>query len=724
VNVLAFLRRELAPTPGRLHASLRIVVGAMVAMVLTVLLGAGYFPHAHWSIWTVFTVSQPDAGGSLRKAIQRFIGTLVGGALGILGVVAFADQGIFYVPALAMVAALGMFASQTTTAPYVMLLGTITFVLVTFYPPGASASDAVETGLWRILAISLGVVCGTGAQFFLWPQDPETKLREALAARLETGAAVLRALARPGDRGADDAALEPTLAAGDLSTQLDLLTSAEALHLSLRQRHTEQLALIVESDRLLTMAAWLAHASREWPTAPDESLRHRFAALAEECSRLGEALAAGRPPAPSTLPAPEAPEAARMPGLRPTLEDMTLVLHRIRNAAGFLDPAGPAPSALDSPARTPLLTPAFSLENRDAVILSLKTALGVVLAYVLMSALHWPAMVTVGVTTLIVSLGSLGAILQKSLLRIGGATVGGALGIATIVMAMPNLTTLGGLLIACAIGFALAAWVTVGSARISYMGLQIGMAFAICVADPSGPTTDLIPARDRVLGILVGVLVMLLVNTALWPARARLAMWSPLGRAFRALAELARSAPQLREYGSRLHRAVRLRSAVYGELAAALRLSAEAVSELDAAESRLEREHVGRLTAQAQTVFLSLLALIRHRLAPTFPILHTPLQEAMRALDDGVGEAMHSLADRLDGRPARPLPDLTRLLDDVDALVPPEGDVGAAARDGAAAVRIVERDHVAIAATLVREIAVLQADVDAALAIRPVEGRV
>src|SRR4030095_3406684 len=188
----------------------------------------------------------------------------------------------------------------------------------------------------------------------------------------------------------------------------------------------------------------------------------------------------------------------------------------------------------------------------------------------------------------------------------------------------------GGLLIACAIGFALAAWVTVGSARISYMGLQIAMAFAICVADPSGPTTDLIPARDRVLGILVGVLVMLLVNTALWPARARLAMWSPLGRAFRALAalavwsplgrasraraELARSAPQLHEYGSRLERAVRLRSAVYGELAAALRLSAEAVSELDAAESRLEREHVGRLTAQAQTVFLSLLALIRHRL--------------------------------------------------------------------------------------------------------------
>jgi multidrug resistance protein MdtO len=694
-------------------------------MGVTALVGAGYFPHAHWSINTVFTVSQTDAGASLRKAIQRVIGTLVGGALGILVVIAFADQPLFYVPALGVVAALGLFASQTTTVPYVMLLGTITFVLVTFFPPGSTAHDAIETGLWRVLAIVLGVICGTGAQMLLWPDDPETKLREALAARLETGATVMGALARPDDRGADDASLEPTLAAGDLSTQIDLLTSAEALHPSLRQRHTEQLALIVESDRLLTMAAWLAHASREWPTAPDEPLRRRFAALAEECSRLGEGLAAGRPPAPSTLAALEAPEAAGMAGLRPTLEDMALVLRRIRDAMGFLDPARPAAtSALDSPARTPLLTPAFSLKNRDAVVLALKSALGLELAYVLMLALQWPAMVTAGVTAVIIAVTSLGAMIQKSLLRIGGAVLGGALGIAAIVIAMPNLTTLGGLLIISAVGFGLAAWIQVGSARISYMGFQAGFAFAICVTDPSGPTTDLLPARDRVLGIIIGVLAMLLVNSAVWPARARVAMWSPLGRAFRALAELVRSAPELREYGSQLQRSVRLRSAVYGELAAAMRLSTEAAMELDAAESRLEREHVGRLTAQAQTVFLSLLALMRHRLAPSFPILPAPLQEAMRGLAHGVGEVMDSLADRLDGRPARPLPDLARLLDDVDALVPPEEDVGVAARDGAAAVRIVERGHVAIAATVVREVAVLQADVDAALAIRPVEGRV
>src|SRR5262249_54842944 len=140
VSLLAFLHRELAPTPGRLRASLRIVVGSLAAVGATVLLGAGSFPHGHWSITTIFTVSQADAGASLRKSTQRVIGTIAGGGLGILVVIALADQPAVYVPVLGAVAFLGLFASQTTTAPYVMLLGTLTFVLVTFFPPGSDAA--------------------------------------------------------------------------------------------------------------------------------------------------------------------------------------------------------------------------------------------------------------------------------------------------------------------------------------------------------------------------------------------------------------------------------------------------------------------------------------------------------------------------------------------------------------------------------------------------------
>src|ERR1044071_8421385 len=88
----------------------------------------------------------------------------------------------------------------------------------------------------------------------------------------------------------------PSLAGDDLSTQLDLLASAEARHPSLRRRHTEQLALIVEVDRLVTTAVWLVNDARDWAIAPNEEIQRQLLAVALECSRLADALRAGQPP--------------------------------------------------------------------------------------------------------------------------------------------------------------------------------------------------------------------------------------------------------------------------------------------------------------------------------------------------------------------------------------------------------------------------------------------
>jgi hypothetical protein len=210
---------------------------------------------------------------------------------------------------------------------------------------------------------------------------------------------------------------------------------------------------------------------------------------------------------------------------------------------------------------------------------------------------------------------------------------------------------------------------------------------------------------------------MLLVNATIWPARARLSMWSRLPRALRALAGLARLAPETREYPAQLQGAVRFRSSVYTELAATLRLSAESTLEPDADLAEAEREWVSRLTVQTQAVFLALLALIRHRVAPGFPALPAPVQEAMRQLDAGVATTLEALANRLERRPADALPDLTQRLADVEALIP-RGEETLAGHDGAIAVRVAERDHTAIARGLVREVAALRESIDSSLAVR------
>ena len=730
MRLVHFLLRELAPTPGRLRATSRILVGCLAALLFSIVLGGGILPHAHWTIITIFIVSQADAGASLRKSWQRVLGTLVGGLLGILAVIALADLPILYVLVLGAVTAFGLFASLTTTIPYVMLLGSLTFVLVTFLPPGET--PAVDTGLWRILAIVIGVVFGTAAQLFLWPDDPEEKLRRILAARLADVARVLGALVRGAGRR-DDAGPAPAalrLAGDDVMVQLDLLGNAEARHPSLRRHHTDQLSLIIEIDRLLSAAAWLVDRTTADGLSRDQRLASELTAIGAECSTLADALATGRSPeaavgVPPRAPLPPAPSPSSgkvsagaveapvgIPGLHPVLEEMWLSLERARPALGFLDPDRAAAPALDHPARSPLLTPAFSLTNALAVALALKAAIGMEICFVLMHALDWSALLTAAVTVTLISLTSLGATVQKSMLRVAGALVGGALGMAVIIVAMPNLQSVVGLLAVAALGFGVAAWITAGSSRISYMGLQAGMAFAMCVVDPSGPTTDLTPARDRVLGILIGVLVMMLLNAIHSLPRARLAMRPALARALRSIAGLARIAPDVRDYRERLERAVRLRAAVYGNLAATLRLSDESTLEPDAPtrEAREEREWIARLVGHAQAVFLSLLALMRHRLSLGVPALPAAVQDGMRKIDDAVGDMLDALADRVERGRIRALPDLPALLAAVEAVAPTEDAEVAAGT--AVAARTAVRDHVAIARDLVRQADRLRDSID------------
>ena len=62
-----------------------------------------------------------------------------------------------------------------------------------------------------------------------------------------------------------------------------------------------------------------------------------------------------------------------------------------------------------------------------------------------------------------------------------------------------------------------AGYVSAGSPRISYAGFQIAFAFFLCVIQGPSPAFDISIARDRVIGILLGDLVVALVFTNLWP---------------------------------------------------------------------------------------------------------------------------------------------------------------------------------------------------------------
>jgi multidrug resistance protein MdtO len=655
---------ELAATPGRWAATMRIVFACVVATTLIMTL---QMPYGYYVIVTIFIVSQADSGASIRKAGLRILGTLIGGGIGLFFLIATIDRPWVRIPLLGPVAAFFIFVSATTTAPYLGTLGGITVALVLTAPSGTNVAGATEKALWRIALLALGSLIATLAQTLLWPSDPEKLLMGTLVERLRAVEAFVRRHLENSATPADLARLE-SLALTGLTRQVDLLSNAESRHPSLQHRHTEQIALIAGAELLLSAAIGFAHAARHPLT---ELARQRLAAIGEGCAVIAAALESRRPAGamPSGTAVPdEAIAGAGEAALLPSLVDMERALGGLVDATASLGaetPAGAA-SPLDALGLGEFFTPAFSLDNGTAIAFALKTGLATTIAYVMYEAVDWPGISTCVLTTLVVAQSSFGATMQKLMLRIIGASVGGLLGLLVIITTSPNIDTLPPFLVAVGICCAIAAWVSVGSARIAYAGLQIGLALGLCVIGDLGPTTDLVPARDRVIGVLLGGLISGLVYYLLSPVFAASEMRHALASTLRSLATLSRvglsEKPNLMI--ARGHR-----WQVYQDLATTLRLHDESKFEPGAGtpEARAARESVARIAEHSQAVFMALLSVVRHRIDVSLGSLPDSVRQPVRALGDAIGDSLVVVADRVEGKGDVALPPVSALLSRAEA---------------------------------------------------------
>ena len=155
-----------------------------------------------------------------------------------------------------------------------------------------------------------------------------------------------------------------------------------------------------------------------------------------------------------------------------------------------------------------------------------------------MKAIDWSGIHTAFITCTFIALESTGATLHKGVLRIGGCIIGGALALFTIVFLMPHMETIASLVVVVACASAIAGWVAAGSEMISYAGLQIAFAFFYSVFQGYAPDTDLDNVRNRVVGILFGLIVTGLVFRYIWPERTIDRLRDALRQALRQLARL------------------------------------------------------------------------------------------------------------------------------------------------------------------------------------------
>jgi multidrug resistance protein MdtO len=629
-DLLAVLRRELRPTPGRLGDCVRIV-----AVVLAVV-----------SVSETFRIPDIGLSGFLvlflsgREAVSTVQTALLSGSVVVLAI--FATIAVFMIslsepalriPLIIAVTFAAMFLARATTlgplffiAGFIIAYGTtlgdqvLGLALqpavvgnsalselpeILFIPP---VEAVVRFLLWLSVAIVIPVVLVIVANV-LTGKDPARLLRRALAERLATAA---------------------RFCAGETGVERQLEAQAFEGTAELRKWHS--LAGTLRRDWLRPSwgASLISDIHRlgllllDWQRVADNA-RGALLPAAAACRRAERALGDEAAAAASGEPVAIAATGAARP-----LADA--IARRLRAILTTLAAPRTAPpkgaDAAQSPRRL-LAEDAFT--NPNHVHFAFKVTLAVMICYFVMSLANWPGIHTCIITCYFVALGTVGETMHKATLRFVGCLIGAGLGLGAILLVMPHVTDLGDLLLLLAPVTLLAAWIAHGSERISYAGLQIALAFYLVVLQGYGPTISMYTARDRTIGILFGNAVTFAIFVGIWPVR---------------VAEVVR--PQLATALEQLATLLELDASSDGEISPTARSKADvafghaiaqarAVLVNDRYETREVRRAVGRrlidstVAEQVGRLFIPILAILDLRADPAWHELPTPMRDAIAA---------------------------------------------------------------------------------------------
>src|SRR5262249_36921732 len=118
--LLAFLRRELAPFPGRAAATFRVVVACVTVLVLGMTLRV---PETYLSVWIVTRFAMEESSQTLLTAIVFLVALTIGLAVPLVLLTFAMDQPALRFCLMATMAALGLFLRRT------FVVGALGFVI-------------------------------------------------------------------------------------------------------------------------------------------------------------------------------------------------------------------------------------------------------------------------------------------------------------------------------------------------------------------------------------------------------------------------------------------------------------------------------------------------------------------------------------------------------------------------------------------------------------------
>jgi multidrug resistance protein MdtO len=635
-----FLRDELSPYPGRTALVARMVIAATLVMVICMVFR---IPYAFQGAIYALIVSRESSQATFKSAAS--ILSLTGiGALYLLISAWF----VISIPTLHLLWVIASFFLGFYAISTIKNFGaSSTFAImicvgVPLWDRHLSAETNVEDTLWLCLASAIGVAATVGVEILFSRIKPGEDIVAGVAERLAAVQDLLACFAenRLVDRLIQANVVRLTMVGTSMLRRI-LRRSAYA------RDYAEQMgAVIALTGTLVDLAANLT-----LPIQLSENDRKQIAHLAENIGSVRSTLLRDSTPRLNTFPAVQGNVSHAIP-LVTEMEKTIQLMKEVLIGSQSLSVFAPQPSSGDPP---PSFFVRDAFTNVEHIQFAVKGCLTAGLCYIIYNGVDWPGISTAVTTCFLTALSTVGSSRQKQVLRISGALVGGFLmGMGSQMFILPYLDSIAGFTILFVVVTAFASWFMTSSPRLSYFGVQIAVAFYLIHLNSFAIEPSLSIARDRVVGILLGLVMMWFVFDQLWSAPALVEMKKAFNSVLRLLAQFARE-PVSADARAAIGRSNSLRETISRSFDS-VRASADAVL-FEFGPSRNQnlawRSKIREWQPQLRLFFVTEIALWKYRARlPGFELPES-VRVAQRGFDNELARALEAIADRIERRPSQ-----------------------------------------------------------------------
>jgi multidrug resistance protein MdtO len=644
-----FLKKELTPYPGRAWVVGRMTISATIVMVLvmTFRIPSGF----QGAIFTLLISRENPTETFLsgfRTAVVYLIGTvytvfsiwlLIGDPLTHFLWVAGSLFLSFY--SLRVIVDYGMAAPLGFA-----VLGAISL----WDNTAVNVNTRMENTLWLAGVVVLGVVVTIVVEYVFRRVHPTTDLTEGIEVRMQTVETLLRGAATERPLESEwEKRLSQYATVGTSRLRRLILRSQYSPHF--KAQMGTAIALV---GRLVDIAASFRLALAERAQPIDTADQSRCLRLADQIALLCRNLMLRQLPVKIEGASQEDP--SNLPFL-PTMERTVALIPEAFAGSQSVQVFIPAPLDDEGPAR---IFVGDSFSNPAHVQFALRGTLAAMVCYISYTALDWPGLSTSVLTCFITALSTIGSSRQKQVLRLGGAFIGGIVfGMGAQVFVLPYLDTIAGFTVLFAVVTAISAWIQTASARLSYLGVQLALAFYLINLQEFTIQTSLSIARDRVFGVLLGLLSMGLFFDLLWVKNPLEEMQAVFARNLEMFAELTE---QLLEKDQiKAVRRIRLLRDQLNAGFQAVNAQSDAVL-LEFGPSRQRklqiREDIRRWQPSIRTLLLVQITAVQYLTLQPLKGLPDPIAQAGVAFEKDVARVMRAMASEVSGKPVDAVPDI------------------------------------------------------------------